>query len=148
MQIFTTLFNISSSTAHIQRFWTQIINSAVFVEIFISQKWVFLLFWSPASEPSLLTPLWQAQHKGCWLCLTVTLEFMCMFFKIILLFNIYEAFLLSVLLFWCPSCCAVVPVHVPCFPTVNETIWPRSPRHHLLLVVVSYIPFLLQPVVD
>ena len=30
---------------HIQRFWTQIMNSAVFAEIFICQKWVFLPFW-------------------------------------------------------------------------------------------------------
>ena len=35
-------FNISLFTAHIQRFWTEITNSAVFAEIFIPQKWVFL----------------------------------------------------------------------------------------------------------
>ena len=69
---------------------------------------------------------------ACW-CLTVTLEFICMFLKIILLFNIYEAFLLSVLLFRCHSCYTVVLGHVPCrhvVPTVNETIWPRSPRYY------------------
>ena len=37
-----------------------------------------------------------AQHKG-W-CLTETLGFICMFLKI-MLFNIHEAFLFSVLLF-------------------------------------------------
>ena len=36
-RIFITFFNISSFTAHIQRFGTQIINSAVFAEIFISE---------------------------------------------------------------------------------------------------------------
>ena len=64
-------------------------------------------------------------------CLTVTLEFICMFLKI-MLFNIYEAFVLSVLLFWCRSCYAGLLSHVPCqnvVPTVNETIWPRSPRY-------------------
>ena len=40
-----SFFNIFSFTAHIQRFWTQITNSAVFTEIFISQKWVFLPNW-------------------------------------------------------------------------------------------------------
>ena len=64
-------------------------------------------------------------------CLTVTLEFICMFLKI-MLFDIYEALLLSVLLFCCRSSNAVVPGLVPCcrvVPTVNETIWPRSPRY-------------------
>ena len=40
--IFIRFFNISSFTAHIQWFWTQITNSATFTEIFISQKLVFL----------------------------------------------------------------------------------------------------------
>ena len=43
--IFIAFCNISSFTAHIQRFWTQITNSEVFVEIFIFQKWVFLPSW-------------------------------------------------------------------------------------------------------
>ena len=43
--IFITFFNIYSFTGHIQRFWTQILNSAVFAEIFISQKWVFFDSW-------------------------------------------------------------------------------------------------------
>ena len=71
--IFITFFIISPFTAHIQRFSTEIMNSAVLTEIFISQKWVFF-------------PTWV--------------------------------------------------VH-----TVNKTIWPRSPRYHLLLVVVSYTFF-------
>ena len=33
---------------HIQRFWTKIMNSDVFAEIFISQKWVFLLSYGAA----------------------------------------------------------------------------------------------------
>ena len=45
MLIFITFFNISSLTAYIQRFWMQITNSAVFAEIFIFQKWVFLPSW-------------------------------------------------------------------------------------------------------
>ena len=45
VRIFITFFNISSFTAHIQRFWTQIMNSAVFAGIFISQKWVFIPTW-------------------------------------------------------------------------------------------------------
>ena len=43
--IFITFYNISSFTAHIQRFLTQIKYSAVFVKIFISQKCVFFPTW-------------------------------------------------------------------------------------------------------
>ena len=43
--IFITFFNISSFTAYIQKFWMKITNSAVFTEIFIFQKWVFLPSW-------------------------------------------------------------------------------------------------------
>ena len=41
--IFITFFNISSFTAHIQRFPTEITNSCGFAEIFISLKCVFFL---------------------------------------------------------------------------------------------------------
>ena len=44
-QIFITFFTISSFTAHIQRFWMQITNSAVSAKIFISQKWVLFPIW-------------------------------------------------------------------------------------------------------
>ena len=55
--IFITFFNISSFTAHIQRFWTQITNSAVFAEIFNSQKWVLLPSWMPLIHCSSPRPL-------------------------------------------------------------------------------------------
>ena len=44
-RIFITFFNISSFTTHIEKFGTQITNSAVFAKIFISQKWVLLIYW-------------------------------------------------------------------------------------------------------
>ena len=44
-RIFITFFNISSFTAHIQRFWMLMTNSAVFAKIFISQKLVFFPTW-------------------------------------------------------------------------------------------------------
>ena len=49
VRIFITFFNISSFTAHIQRFWMQITNSSVFAKIFISQKWVLFLIWPSIS---------------------------------------------------------------------------------------------------
>ena len=59
------IFNISSFTGHIQRFWMQI-NSVVLAEIFISQKWVFLPIWSvlngdrsgKSTHISMITHLW------------------------------------------------------------------------------------------
>ena len=52
----------------------------------------------PASGALTASLLWGAQHKGLWVYLTVTCEFICMFL-LIMLFNIYEVFLLSGLLF-------------------------------------------------
>ena len=43
--IFITFFNIYSFAAHIQIFWTQIMNSDVFAKIFISQKWALFPTW-------------------------------------------------------------------------------------------------------
>ena len=42
-QIFITFFYILSFTVYIQRLPTEIMNSGVFLEIFISLKWVFFL---------------------------------------------------------------------------------------------------------
>ena len=58
-QIFIIFFNIPSFAAHIQRFWTEIMNSAVFMKIFISQKWVLFPTWLTGHTPTLMgSTLW------------------------------------------------------------------------------------------
>ena len=75
--IFNTFFNIFSFTVHIQRLWMEITNSALFSEIFISQKWIFLPSWrvpqnldnpkngwtfKPLLSIGQLTLVWSRQH--------------------------------------------------------------------------------------